>query len=516
MIRTNKSKARKLYIIGIDSAPLWLIKENIDKYRLDGFKRLLENGALTDMESTLPPMTGPAWPSIYTGFKPATHGVPDFFRLDRDYNKDLVFFDADASEPFWDALARKGVKSLVITPAMVVHPSAERNVDMMTGFPMTARFSSAEVERAASKHRYNGEPNIEGDMRSGKISLSEASSRYVKSITSRSAIAKDLIGGNDYRLAFICFTETDRMQHFSLNKGEWKDYIMPIYESISDFMLWVMDRAEHEGSTVILVSDHGAQPIHNKFLISAWLIEKGYAKLKPSVDREGVENRTKVGSARYMVREALLKSGLREWVYNHLPNNAKRAAKSILQAALSGSSGSDYTRIHDFDLDMQNTKAFASISNGPVCTIYLNDSRFSNGIVGTKDRKALKARLKRDLTKIKDANGKRLIKSVIDTDSYYEGTKLFIAPDIMAEARDRYMLDIFGYMRSGKLTMRPEISKSGDHTRNGVFGMIDYGRTRDYKMIRSGKIYVYNVQPTVMKYFGIKPKNDKRYRPVGR
>lgn len=514
-MKSGKGKGGKLYIIGIDSAPLWLIKDNINKYRLGGFKRMVESGALTEMESTLPPMTGPAWPSIYTGFRPGTHGVPDFFRLEKDYEKKLVFFNADVSTPFWDALAKKGVKSLVITPAMVIDPSTEKNVDMMTGFPLPPKFSSDRVRGAASKHRYKGEPDIEGDMRNGKMDLKEASSKYVKSINARSAIAKDLITNNNYDLSFICFTETDRMQHFSLNNPKWRDYIMPVYENISDFMLWILDRAEKEGSAVILVSDHGAQPIHDKFLINAWLINNGYAKLKESVIQHDAEKAARSGSMRYKAREALMKSGLRKGVYDKLPKNIKKAAKGILQTTLSGSSGEDYTRIHDFDLDMQNTKAFASISNGPVCTIYINDSRFSNGIVTTKERKALKAKLMRDLADIKCADNKKLAKSVMDAASYYGKTKLFITPDIMAEARPGYMLDIFGYLKGGGLVMKPEISKSGDHTRNGVFGIIDYGRDRDYKKIMSSKIYVYNVQPTVMNLFGTDPKNDKRYKPLG-
>ncbi len=37
-----------------------------------------KEGVETELESTFPPWTGSAWPSIYTGVDPAHHGVYSF------------------------------------------------------------------------------------------------------------------------------------------------------------------------------------------------------------------------------------------------------------------------------------------------------------------------------------------------------------------------------------------------------------------------------------------------------
>ena len=118
---------KKLYLVGIDAAPLWLIKENINKYKLSGFGRFFKDGALTNMESTLPPMTGPSWPSIYTGFRPGDHGVPEFLEMEPSYTKSVVYYNPEIKEPFWEKLARNGYKSLIITPAMLVKPTKSEN-----------------------------------------------------------------------------------------------------------------------------------------------------------------------------------------------------------------------------------------------------------------------------------------------------------------------------------------------------------------------------------------------------
>ena len=506
--RTN----RKLYLIGIDAAPGWIIRDFHKRHRLDGFVKFMEHGAFTDLESTLPPMTGPSWPSIYTGFRPSGHGVPEFLKMEPNYTKSVVFYDPSIREPFWTKLSRHGIRSLVMTPAMLVRPSQDENVDMITGFPLPANFNSDSMKRIASKYGYTGEPDIENQIKSGKITLRQASDRYLEGIETRGKISRELIGKNGYDLSFVCFTETDRMGHFSLNKPEWGECMLPLYESISDFLLWTHERAKREKATVVLLSDHGEQPIHRKFLMNGWLINKGYARPKRAIE-SGLKGAPS-GTVRYSIREKLLKSKLRKRVYDKLPSFGKNLVKGAIATTLAGTSSEDYTRLHDFDYDMGKTVAFASIANCPVTTIYINDDRFENGIVGRKEKKALKKRLMAEIKNIKDERGKELIVNVFDADDYYEGTDLFIAPDIMAEVKEGYIMDAFGYLKSGKLFMEPEMPKSGDHMREGIFGVVGYGEKLNYRAIGRKKLYVYNIEPTVMNYFGLDPENDSRYGPI--
>lgn len=508
----GKKEKKKLYLIGVDSASAWVIKDHCKKYNLQGFVKFMDDGVLTDIESTMPPMTGPSWPSIYTGYKPSGHGVPEFLKMEPNYTKTVVFYDPTIKEPFWDKLSRHGVRSLVMTPAMLVRPSKEENVDMITGFPLPGRPNSNEMKKIADKYNYIGEPDMEKEMKSGEITLRQASERYVDAIDVRSRISKELISKNDYDLNFICFTETDRMQHFSLSEKEWPEYVLPLYERVSDFLLWVQDRAKRENATVMVLSDHGTQPIKKKFLMNGWLLNNGYSKVKGSIE-SGLKDPSK-GSIKYDIRESLMKSGLRRKVYDKLPNFGKNIVKSTIASTLSGTSSGDYTRLHDFDYDMSKTFAFASIANCMVTTIYINDHRFERGIVSAKEKPKLKKKLMADLMMIKDEQGKPLIVNVWDADEYYDGTDLFIAPDVMAEARKGYLLDAFGYLKSGGLFMDPEMAKRGDHLREGIFGVISNNQKLKYDEIAKKKLYVYNVEPTIMNYFGFSPENDKRYGPI--
>ncbi len=501
----NNQKNKKLYLIGIDAAPLWMIKHFIKKYKMKGFEMFENQGILTKFLSTLPPMTGTACPSIYTGLEPREHGSLDFFYMDKDYTKQLIFFDAEKTIPFWDILADQGKKCLVITPAMVIKTSKKKNVDMISGFPLPPKFSSISIEKAAKKFNFIGEPDIEKEIKSKVLTLKQASNKYVKSIKARADLSKYLIKNNNYQLSFIYFAETDRIQHFALNKNNWDEIIAPVYKQISNFIEWLVDfsKNNNENADIILISDHGAQPIYNKFLLNSWLINNQYAILKKDVIKNiESDNKNKIQSIKYGIREKILKSNARK-LYDALPKTCKKISSKIIGKILSGSSGGEFTRIHDFDFNMKNTKAFASVSNFPVSVIWINDKRFKTPTIKTEiEKQKLKKEIINNLNKLKTKNGKKLIIDIVDGDKYYKKTKLFIAPDIIISAIDNYTIDIFNYSKNN-IFMKPEMAKCGDHTLYGIFGLIKNTNTKNkiIDKIDINKIGVCDIFNIVIDYF---------------
>lgn len=68
-----------LIVIGLDGASYNILKPLIAQKRLPNLAFFLEQGASTELLSTLPPATLPAWTSFLTGCQPATHGVTDLW-----------------------------------------------------------------------------------------------------------------------------------------------------------------------------------------------------------------------------------------------------------------------------------------------------------------------------------------------------------------------------------------------------------------------------------------------------
>lgn len=496
---------KKLYLIGIDSTPLWILKELSSEKGMEAMFKLIKGGYFHDLESTLPPMTGPAWPSIYTGLTPAQHGVPDFFTMKDDYTPDIVYYDPQECPPFWETLASKGYKSLLITPATDTRLPNLSKIDIITGFPLKAKTNSQMLEKLMNKYNFDGEPDIEKDIKAGKMTELNASKIFADSVGTRISIAKEAMSKSDYDFVFVCFTETDRLQHFVMNKKNRKEYLLPIYSKISKFLGELMERVEREDSALMVVSDHGMQPIQNKFLINAWLIHNDYAKLKSKVisaiNSASIQNRANPNIS-YQLREKLLKSGLRN-VYNKLPYKAKTTVFNLMGNVAAGASEGEYTRIHLFDYDMSKTRVFAAISNDPVSTIWINDSRFRNGIVKDSEKDTLKKELIKKLSKLKAEDNSLLIKDIIDGKDYYGPTKKFIPADIIIEAKNNYTIDIFNFSKS-TVFMAPEAAKSGDHMRHGV--MAFYSKNAG-KFMKSASVL--NIAPTILNYYGIKSPISK-------
>ena len=468
--KKNK-KANKVYLIGIDSAPLSILKEFEGMQRMEAFSEFLKSNSIIDLESTMPPMTGPAWPSLYTGLNPKEHGVPDFFTLDRNYVKDLVFYDSHKHKPFWEELAERNYKCLIITPAMVTKLPLNKNIDMLTGFPLPSKTNSKRIEELMNKYNFHGEIDLEKDLADGKITIDYITSEFVKTIKARSDLSKELIESGNYNFACVCFTETDRIQHYTMNRSDKAKYLLPIYSEISSFISFILEHAKKEKASVFIVSDHGAQEVHNKFLINTWLINKGYASLK--LDPINTQNKTtknKSISIRYNIRESLMKyKGTLRNIYNKMPYSIKSITKSAISKFFPADLSRENLRIHIFDFDMKRTKAFAEVSNLCVGTIWINDKRFKDGIVSDEEKKEIKGKLMQELSEVKSAEGDKMFVNVMDADTYYKHTNKFIAPDIFIEAKPNYTIDIFTYSKKS-LFEKPQNTKSGDHTRFGILG----------------------------------------------
>lgn len=502
---------KKLYLVGIDSAPLWIIEKLSKRPGMKGFRLFMNRGILTSIESTVPPVTSTAWPTIYTGLDQGQHGIMDFSTLDKNYERELLYYDAVEHPPFWDILARQGFNSLVITPAVALQKSRYKNVDMLTGWPLQARFSSAKMEEISKRFGYDGEPDIGNALNTGKISVEEASRVWTNSIKRRAELSKYLIEKNNYDLSFVCFTETDRIQHYSLNLKGWEQYVAPLYEEISSFIDYLDERITklHEDAIIMIVSDHGAQQIHHKFLSNSWIVQNNYGALKEEVYKRNVsKSKGTMSKVKSRIVDKLVESKFRRVVYDKMPKSLKRASEKFVDESFDYESEGKYIRIKESDFDMRTTKAFCSISAGPMGMVFLNDSRFAHPLVRQNEKAALKKEIMAKITKIKDANGKNLIKNVYDGKKYFPATGKAIFPDVIFELEDGYTADFSGYSEKG-LYFEPEINRRGEHTRMGIFGIKSYDSKINLSGIKKKGLNLTEVSPTILKYFGINPKIGK-------
>ena len=326
----------------------------------------------------------------------------------------------------------------------------------------------------------------------GEISLTKAVGMYEKSMRARSELSRHLIRKNNYDMAFVCFTETDRIQHYALNRNDWERYAAPLYKAASDFIEWAIEYSEKDkDSAIMIVSDHGAQPVRDKFLVNSWLIDNGYASLRP--DKAAAQRKDALHGAKRYVSERIMKLKIRRAVYNRMPAFMKRGVEKMIEESLEDAQDSEHVKIQEADFDMQRTKAFAAVSYGPIGMIWLNDKRFSrpslNGFAARRTKAEIIAKLKR----LKTRDGSLLVSRIIDGSRYYSNAKAFIPPDIIIELATGIITDFSYYSKSG-IFMRPEMHRSGDHSRNGIFGILYNGD------MHQTKISIYKISKLISDY----------------
>ena len=496
-------KHKTFYLVGIDSAALWILKRLKDRKGFEAFSKLLDRNLITDLESTLLPLTAPSWSTIYTGLEPRQHGVPEFLVVNKDYVLDVAYFKPSETPPFYYTLAKSGFKCLVITPAMdtdLPPQDIRNNLDIITGFPLKPKTNSKRLGALMKKYGFEGEPDIENDFNNGRVSEAELANAYASSIRKRALVAENQMKESDYEFVYVCFTETDRIQHFMINKPDSDKYLLEIYSEISNFIDYLMCIVDERGGALAIVSDHGSQYIRNEFLVNSWLIANKYATLKEPAHGKEDSKKSESGGAstKYKLREALMHSGLRN-LYERMPYFMKRLAFEVFSLLSSSVNSSSYNRILLSDLDMKKTKLFGAITVLPVSTIWINDDRFSKGTVKRNEKEQLKKELIKKLSSIRDDEENKLIVKVIDGQEYYKGIKKFIPPDIIFEVEPNYTVDPYHLSRTS-FFMKPTGPKIGDHSRYGIFGYYAGGNTK----LTARPATVSGISKIILGYFGVK------------
>jgi len=105
----------KVALIGLDGMTFHLLKPLVENGYLPFFKRVMESGVVSRLQSTENPVTPAAWVSMYTGKNPNIHGVYDFMHpVDSETYPVLKFTDSRSigAKTVWELASDQGKKSI--------------------------------------------------------------------------------------------------------------------------------------------------------------------------------------------------------------------------------------------------------------------------------------------------------------------------------------------------------------------------------------------------------------------
>ncbi|MCK5552864.1 MAG: alkaline phosphatase family protein [Deltaproteobacteria bacterium] len=458
--------AKRVLILGLDCACPELVFEQW-RGDLKHLGHLMEEGIYGELESTIPPITVPAWTSMMTGKSPGRLGFYGF-RNRADYSYDgMVFANSQyiREDTVWDILSR-GRKRSVVIGVPQTYPPKPINGCLITSFltPDTTRQYTYPPELKGEVENLVGEYMLDVD--NFRTDEKEQLLHQIHEMTEkRFRVAKYLMTTKPWDFFIVVEIGLDRMHHGFwkfFDKGHRKYRAGSKFEgAIKEYYLYLdrhvgeMLSVVGEDTAVVVVSDHGAKGMEGGVCINEWLMEKGYLALKEK--------------PREMVPLSKVK------------------------------------------IDWDRTAAWGE--GGYYCRLFLNvKGREPRGTIERSMYDEVRDRLKRELEGLADDSGNHMGTRVFKPEEIYPVVN-GIPPDLIVYFGDLRWRSVgsvgIGSVHTFENDTGPD---DANHSQHGTFIMRVPGMKARGKV--SG-LHIMDVAPTVLKLLGLRVPEDMEGKVIG-
>ncbi len=288
------AETRRVVIVGWDSAPADLLT---DRWlgRMPNLSNLVEAGTCGPLRSTDPPITVPAWTSMFSSRNPGALGFYGFRnRKVGTYDSAWIATSTAVHVPrVWDMLSDAGKRCCVLNVPQTF-PVAPLNGAMVSCFltPSTESRYTYPAELAAELGRVTGgyEIDCENFRTEDKAELLEQIHRITDK---RFLAARHLLQKEPWDFFAMVYMGPDRIQHgfWKFHDPQHRSYRPgnPFETAIGDYyrklddQLGSITELAGDDAAVMVVSDHGAKRMEGSLNVNDWLIQNGYLSLKEPV-----------------------------------------------------------------------------------------------------------------------------------------------------------------------------------------------------------------------------------------
>ncbi len=290
---------KRVFVIGLDCGDPALV---FDRWRehLPNFRRLMAGGTYGELTSTVPAITVPAWSSMLSSKDPGQLGVYGFRnRADHSYERmNIATSKLVKADRVWDVLSRAG-KQVVVHGVPQTYPVKPVNGCLISSF-LTPSTHSAYTYPAELKHEIPGVvggtymldvPNFRTENKADLLA------QIYQLADQHQALIKHLMTTRPWDFFMHVDMGVDRIHH-----GFWKyfddrhplhepgnpfehairDYYVHLDAQIGERLVLLDDDKlnDHDGTAVLVVSDHGGQPMMGGICFNEWLKREGYLALE--------------------------------------------------------------------------------------------------------------------------------------------------------------------------------------------------------------------------------------------
>ncbi len=275
----------KICVLGLDCAAPDIIFQD---ERLGNIRRLMDLGVYGRLESVIPPITVPAWMCMTTSQDPGSLGVYGFRnRTDYSYSGLGIANSASIKElAIWDQLAREGRKSILVGVPPGYPPRRINGISIgcfLTPDPATDEFTHPASIKAQITALVGEYPvDVKGFRTDNKDWLK----REIFEMSHKQwEVVRWLLKEQEWDYFHFVDIGLDRThhgfwnywdkQHVQYQPGNPYENVIPeYYQWLNEQIGSVLELLDSE-TTVLVVSDHGAQRLDGGFVVNEWLIREG-------------------------------------------------------------------------------------------------------------------------------------------------------------------------------------------------------------------------------------------------
>ncbi len=492
----------RVCIVGLDGATLALIRPWVAEGHLPVLQRLMGEGAVGELRSTFPPLTGPAWGSFMTGKSPGRHGVLEFFRREQGTYQQVLNSARDLDgKTIWKLLSEAG-KHVGVIGVPLTYPPEAVNGFMITGLltPAGVRDFTYPPELLDELESHVGQCRVRHDEKYRHSNPEPFIREQYEILENNTEVALYLMRNRPWDMFMVHFYGTDRIQHElwhvmepmhpqhnRLERQRYGNVILDFFRQVDASLGRLVDALATEGDVVTLVmSDHGFGSVSKFINVNTWLLQQGLLQLKRT---------PATWFRRLLFRLGVNYSTAAKWVlrlgFGRQTVQMGRARREELQRQLFLSLD---------DVDWPRTQVY---SIGNFGQLYVNlRGREPQGSVapGIEHKQVLDDLSQRLMAMTDPETGLPAIEMILRSEDIYHGPYADQAPDLLFLTRDMEYKAMGLSDFSSHRVFNPVYGCTGHHRMDGIMIWRGPGVIKEGEWIEGARIC--DLAPTILYIFG--------------
>lgn len=499
-------------IVGLDAMEWDLVERWANEGKLPTFRRLIEQGARSELSTTAAQLPDTVWACIYTGTNPAK--FEKFFYVQYDAGTmglRNVPDDAIRRRPFWDYLSDAGLRvGIADVPKFPL--SRSLNGFQFTNWgahaTKTARVSYPASLMQELDSRFGRHPVGDCDKFDAKPdSLRELRQRVLDGVRLHGEVFRWLMREQQWDLFFASFSAAHCIGHHFWHgvdashprhgEHEFDGTMEDVYRAI-DREIGEMLALVDPGTRVMIVSGHGMGPIfHASWNLPQMLDLWGYGT-KPAgrAAADDKPNRARVNPWRIL--KMVVPGPIQYAIKDRLP---KFAQDQLLFLWYRGGKS------------WKGCRAFAIPNNDSVGAIRVSvKGRDHDGIVEPEQYETVCRDIANALYELREKEGGRpLVKQVTLTHETFHGPFLEQLPDLTVLWDQSFAWNTVYSPRFGTLEIKQQDSRTGGHSSHGFVLLSGPDVPAGLQLPRAS---IYDIAPTVLQAADVPIPDDMDGQPL--